>query len=277
MTSKPTISAVVLTLNEGQDLSMCLSSLLWCDDLIIVDSGSSDKTIEIASNFHCRVFTNIQQTPFDISRQRNWALDNCSIQSDWVLFLDADECIGAALRQTILSTISSHSPFNAYEMTPRYWFFGRWLRRTQGYPNWHGRLVRNRTVRFAGGVWEHFDSYQSVGRIYQPYEHYAFSKGIDSWLEKHTRYANAESLSICNLLDTGDTSSFSTRWKKLRIITARFWWSRPFLRFIQKYVFQLGFLEGWQGLLFSLMMAMYDLITIIKVIENRYYKTNRRI
>ena len=123
---------------------------------------------------------------------------------------------------------------------------------------------------FEGGVWESFPAGRRVGRIAEPYEHYAFSKGIDDWLERHRRYADWEAERIVAYLDgAGDGALGTRRWLGLRRLAAQLWPLRPVLRFSQKYLLQGGFLEGWQGLLFSLLMAGYDLITAVKVIERR--------
>lgn len=170
----------------------------------------------------------------------------------------------------ISATISSSSPINAYELTPRYWFLGKWLRRTQGYPNWHPRLVRRGHASFEGGVWETFSPDSTVGKLSIPYEHYAFSKGLDDWLERHKRYSTWDAQEIINYLSTGSTLSLTTRRHRLiRLVMSRLWFLRPPLRFVQKYILQLGLLEGWQGLIFSLMMFFYDLMTVVKVIEYR--------
>jgi len=145
---------------------------------------------------------------------------------------------------------------------------GRWLKRTQGYPNWHPRLIRRGYTRFEGGVWESFADGSNVDRISVPYEHYAFSKGFDDWLERHQRYSSWDAAQIVAFLTTRSSATLATRrWRRIRLILSRLWWLRPPLRFAQKYVLQAGFLEGWQGLLFALMMAGYELMTVIKVIE----------
>ena len=269
MGRKQTIAGVVLTLNEEQDLPRALNSLSWCDELIVVDSGSTDRTHEVAEQFGAHFLQHSQSAPFLITEQRNWALASAGIVSDWVLFLDADEEVGSELASLILATITSSSTITAYELTPRYLFLGKWLRRTQGYPNWHPRLVKRGRVFFEGGVWESFSPDSLVGRLPIPYEHYAFSKGLDDWLDRHRRYAAWDAQQIFDYL-SGDSSSISTRrWRTLRLAMSRLWFLRPPLRFTQKYFLQLGFLEGWQGLLFASMMAFYDLMTVIKVIELR--------
>lgn len=269
MSDSPTIAGVILTLNEELDVERAISSLKWCNEIVVVDSGSTDTTRKIAEANGATFFQHIQEPPFLITRQRNWALRNTNIKSEWVLFLDADEEVGPKLTQQILTALSSDANnYDAYELTPRFWFFGKWLKLTQGYPNWHPRLLRRGSVWFKGGVWESFTSSSIVGRIYEPYEHFAFSKGIDDWLQRHMRYSTWDSERIFDYLRSSDSGCLETaRHKKARILAAQLWPVRPMLRFIQKYFLQLGFLEGWQGLLFALMMAFFDLITVIKIIQ----------
>ena len=268
MSNKTSIAAVVLTLNEESTLARALQSLHWCDELLVLDSGSTDNTRSVAESCGAKVVQHIQAHPFLISEQRNWALNHGGLSSDWVLFLDADEEVGSKLSQEILSQIKKQNSIDSFELTPRYWFLGRWLKRTQGYPNWHPRLIRRGRSHFVGGVWESFAPGSSVGRIPIPYEHYAFSKGFDDWLERHRRYSTWDAEQIVAFLTTRQSTTLATRrWRRMRLFLSQFWWSRPPLRFLQKFVLQAGFLEGWQGLLFALMMAGYDMMTVIKVIE----------
>jgi glycosyltransferase involved in cell wall biosynthesis len=269
---------VVLCLNEAPNLPRCLQSLAWCDEALVVDSGSDDGSQEVARRHGFQVLEHRQPGRFLITEQRNWALSQAGLLSDWVLFLDADEAVGPAcalairqaLRKAAAAEATDQPSPDGFELTPRYWFLGRWLRRTQGYPNWHPRLVRRGRMGFEGGVWESFPAGHRVGRIAEPYEHYAFSKGVDDWLERHRRYADWEAERILAYLDgAGDGALGTRRWLRLRRLAARLWPLRPLLRFSQKYLLQGGFLEGWQGLLFSLLMAGYDLITVVKVIERK--------
>ena len=269
----PTIAGVVLCLNEAENLARALHSLAWCDELLVVDSGSTDGSQDIAISCGARVMEHRQTGQFLITEQRNWALNQGQLQSDWVLFLDADEEIGTRCQQEIQQAIQHPATADGYELTPRYWFLGRWLKYTQGYPNWHPRLLKKGVLQFEGGVWESFSVGGCISRIHEPYEHYAFSKGIDDWLERHKRYATWEAERIEAVVSGGGIQALGTqRWKKLRLAMAKAWPLRPIFRFAQKYVLQGGFLEGWQGLLFALLMAGYDLITITKVIERRRQK-----
>lgn len=274
----PSIAGVVLTLNGASDLPRCLDSLSWCDERLVVDSGSTDGSPEIAQTHGFRVVEHRQSGPFSFTLQRNWALDEAGLSSDWVLFLDQDEVVGATCREAIQRAIAEAAAAAyqglpaplGFELTPRFLFLGRWLRRTQGYPNWHPRLVRRGRLRFEGELWESFQAGSPVGRIAVPYEHYAFSQGIDDWLRRHQRYADYEADRIVAFMAGAGSGALGTRRHLgLRRLAAHLWPLRPLLRFLQKYFLQGGWLEGWQGLLFSLLMASYELITVTKVIELR--------
>jgi len=272
--TRVSIAAVVISLNEAINLPRCLRSVDWCDERLLVDSGSSDGSQSVAAQCGARVLEHRQAGRFSFTEQRNWALHHGGLRSDWVLFLDADEVIGPACRQAIEKAVTAAQGQAdgavGFELTPRYWFLGRWLRHSQGFPNWHPRLVRRGELALVGSMWESFPTGSRVGQIHEPYEHYAFSKGIDDWLERHMRYADWEAEhSLAFLAGEGSRALGTGRQLRLRRFAARLWPLRPLLRFGQKFLLQKGFLEGWQGLLFALLMAGYELITVVKMIERR--------
>lgn len=281
------ISAVILTKNEAINIERCLCSLNWCDEIVVLDSGSTDETTTIAESMEVKVFTHVQPPPFRIANQRNWALEHCGLIGDWILFVDADETIPEALASEIKTQIQAQAQeqgltppqgsttpqINAFELTPRYLFWGQWLKRTQGYPNWHARLLKREEVRFAGGVWEHFDDGAEVGRISIPYDHHANSKGFSDWLERHDRYSSWDAKSIIDFLNHGKSEALGTTRKlRLRQWAAQLWPLRPLARFFQMYVLRLGFLEGWRSLVFCSLYALYELMIVTKVIELKRQK-----
>jgi glycosyltransferase involved in cell wall biosynthesis len=270
------ISAIILTKNEACNLKRCVDSLRWCQEVVVVDSGSTDGTTQLAESLKISVFTNIQQPPFKISEQRNWALQNCTLKGQWVLFVDADEVVPTDLATEIRRVCSiSNQQYNAYELPARYLFWGKWLKLTQGYPNWHSRLLKVGEVTFVGGVWEYFDSNAKVSRINIPYDHYANSKGFRDWLERHDRYSSWDAQKVVDFLETGQASAFGGNRKlKLRLLAAKFWFLRPIARFVYMYFLRLGFLEGVTSLVFCLLYAMYEFMTVVKIIELKREKDN---
>ncbi len=270
----PTVSAIILTKNEATNLSRCIASLRWCKEIVVLDSGSLDGTQGLAMQMGARVFTHHPHPPFNFADQRNWALEHCALQGTWVLFVDADEVIPVELARAIQEVCSAGDTlYNAYELTPRYLYWGKWLRRTQGYPNWHARLLKRGEVVFMGGVWEHFAPGARVGRIKIPYDHYANSKGLSDWLERHDRYSSWEAKRVFDFLETGNASALGTQRKlRLRLCAARIWPLRPFLRFSHMYILRLGFLEGIPALVFCFLYTIYEFMIMVKIVELRRQK-----
>ncbi|MDB3938454.1 glycosyltransferase family 2 protein, partial [Flavobacteriaceae bacterium] len=194
-----TYSVIILTKNEELNIENCISSISNECEVVVLDSGSTDETKLISKNLGVKFFVNRQSGPFIISDQRNWGLKNCQLKNKWVLFLDADEEMSLNLHQEIIEKIKSNK-FNAYKLTPKYMFWGKWLKLTQGYPNWHDRLLNKDEVWIEGGVWEHFNKQAKVDYIQIPYKHYANSKGFSDWLERHDRYSSWDAKSINDYL-----------------------------------------------------------------------------
>lgn len=265
--SKNAITTIVLTKNEQGNLPRCLASVPW-PDVIVVDSGSTDATIEAAERCGAAVYINEQLGPFDIAKQRNWAIASCKITTAWILFLDADEELTSECIEAIESACRCDEGYDAYELTPKFMFWGRWLKHTVGYPNWHGRLVKNIDAPFDGGVWEHFRIDLRVGRIYKPYNHYGFANGVSEWIERHNRYSSWDGVRIHAYLQSDDVAAFGTiRKLRLRRYAARLWPIRPLVKFIYMYLIRMGFSEGLPGLAYCLLIAFYELMTACKVNE----------
>ena len=265
------ITAIVLTKNESARLARAIATLRFCERIVVLDSGSTDSTLQVAEACGVEVVQRIPDPPFRFSEQRNWALDNLAISTPWVFFLDADEEAPKPLAEKLREVASSPDHvFEAYELTPRYMYLGCWLKRTQGYPNWHPRFLRHGKARFAGGIWEHFASRDKVGRIWEPYDHFANSKGLHDWLERHYRYASWDADRVIEALDSGDFSKLGTTRKLwLRKWAARFWPLRPVFRFVHMYFVRLGFLEGWRALHFCVLYAFYEFLTVTLIIQQR--------
>jgi glycosyltransferase involved in cell wall biosynthesis len=269
MSETANFTAVVLTRNEAENLPRCLASVAWCDEVLVLDSGSSDETVAVARALGARVLVRVPPPPFKIADQRNWALDQGEIRTKWVLFLDADEVVPTPLADR-LKRIDARDDVDGYELTPRYLFWGRWLRRTQGYPNWHARVVRCGAVRFEGGVWEHFTPGARIERLPESYDHYANSKGFSDWLARHDRYSSWDAEKVTSYLANGDRGALGTERKaRLRMLAARCWPMRPWARFVHMYFVRLGFLEGFPAFVFCMLYFFYEWMTVIKIIELR--------
>jgi glycosyltransferase involved in cell wall biosynthesis len=270
----PTIAVVVLTLNEGSNIERCLQSVGWADEVVVVDSGSTDRTVELACAQGARVVGHRQKGNFLFAEQRNWALEHGDLTCDWILFVDADEVIPTALATEIRRCCEYGGGPDAYQLAPKYLFWGRWMRRSMRYPSWHDRLLRLGKVTFAGGVWEHFSPGIQVGRINEPYLHYGNSKGFEEWLERHSRYSSWDASAVLRYLDTGAITAFGTQRRlRSRRIAARFWRLRPVGRFLVMFVARGGFLDGPEAFMFCMRYALYEYMTVEKIIEERRRRT----
>ena len=212
-------SIVVLTLNERINIEACLSSLKGLGDVHVLDSGSSDDTSALAERAGATVTVN----PFrSFAQQRNWAHDHLSLASDWVLHLDADERMTPALAAEIGAAIAADDGRLAgWLLAEKTLLNGRWLRHAAQYPRYQARLVHRRRMRFVDhGHGQREESSLPLGRLREPYEHHAFSHGIEHWLIKHAGYAMREARQMLeepSVVKSGGSEGF-------------WWWSDPVVR-----------------------------------------------
>lgn len=274
---RPTIAAVVLTKNEEQNLPLALNSLQWVDELVVLDSGSSDRTEEIARKMGARFLVHVQTGEFNIAEQRNFAMSDCDLNSDWVLFIDADEVVTEELRLAITERLLGvRDEVVAFRLCPKFMFMGRWLRHVMEFPSWHDRLARRGRARFIGGVWEHFDpTCGEVEIIEEPYLHFSLNKGIARWIETQNRYTTDRArfahasrqrpIAWKSLIPRTDDPR---GWKReLETLSSRALWLSPAMRFAYSYFMRRGFLDGYQGFTFSCMLALHQYMIYLKALE----------
>ena len=262
------ISVIILTKNEEINIQRCLESVSWSDDVLVLDSGSTDRTVEIAKNKSARVLNR----PFDnFANQRNFALDQCDLRHDWVLHLDADEEVTPELRDELLeiSSRKDHGPYSAYRVASRIMLKGSWIRRAGMYPAYQVRFGKICDLRFkmvGHGQREDLNP-DRIGTLNGDLIHHNFSKGLDDWLSRHQRYARDEGVEI---LRNGRFTSLKqaiqllfqaqgdTEQRRAFKLLAGHLPCRPFLRFLYVYVFSLGFLDGAAGLTYARLMLQYQ-------------------
>src|SRR5262245_46604528 len=134
----PKVTAMVFTLNEERNLPRCLESLRFCDDVIVIDSFSKDRTEEICRAAGVRFYQHVFE---GFGSQRNWAVDHTEPKHDWILILDADERVTDELVLEMDRTLASAPPqIAAYRLSRRFYLWGRWLRHSSLYPTWVVRL-----------------------------------------------------------------------------------------------------------------------------------------
>lgn len=254
----PSISAVILTLNEQETVAAAIRSLSWCDEVFVVDSQSQDKTREVAEDLGAVVVVHKPRGAFLISEQRNWAIANLPIASEWVLFLDADEESTLSFQSAVTRATLEPDNASAFYAAPAFFYYGKWLKRISGYPNWHPRIVRvGSEARFAGGVWEDFSNPELAGHIDEPYIHRTNAKGLSDWVEKHVRYADWEAQRIFRL---GSGEVPAQRRAMLRQIRYSLGPFRKYLAILYLAIVRGGLLDGRQGVSYLRRMFIYELL-----------------
>ncbi len=266
------ISVLILTLNEEINIGDCLDSVRWADDVLVVDSGSDDRTVEIARNRGARVM----HRDFDnFASQRNYGLREGNLRHDWVLHLDADERVTPALHEELQATADQKDK-NAYRVPSKLMFQGRWLKHAGMYPTYQIRFGHREALTFTqvGHGQRGALSPEQVGTLDEPLLHYAFSKGIADWVQRHNRYSSDEAEHAretqlrsvdWKALVTGGAQARRRTLKDLSYALPL----RPLLRFLYVYVGRLGLLDGRPGFDYAVLLSFYEYLIGLKRREQK--------
>lgn len=265
------MSVLILTRDEEANLPGCLRSVSWCDDVVVVDSYSTDRTVETAAQAGARVF---QRRFDDFAGQRNYAIDTIEFKHDWVFHLDADERFTPELLDECQRAVAEDC-CSAFLVPSKMMLAGRWLRHAATYPVYQMRLMKLGEVRFIqhGHGQREGTAARGVGRLTQPYLHYSFSKGLGEWFERHDRYSSQEAqeclrelrdcrVSWADLLSPDPVS----RRRALKGLSARLP-CRPLLKFAYMYAVRRGCQDGSAGLTYCYLQAAYERMICVKLRE----------
>lgn len=282
MNDRCPVSILIPAKNERTNLGACLRSCEFADEVVVIDSGSTDGSGDIARAAGAQVvdFGWNGQLP----KKKNWALANVPWRHEWVFILDADERIPAALAAEIRQTIAAPT-CDGYYVNRRFWFLDGWLMHCGYYPSWNLRLFRHQLGRyeqFAGvddtdsgdnEVHEHVLLEGRVGRLTHDMEHYAFPT-IGAWVDKHNRYSNWEARLLTseparNAAANAPIDASLARKRRLKHLASRLPF-RPTLRFLYHYVWRQGFLDGYRGYVFCRLMGWYEFLSVSKANELRH-------
>ncbi|MEM9485472.1 MAG: glycosyltransferase family 2 protein [Cyanobacteria bacterium P01_F01_bin.116] len=272
------ISIFILTHNEERDIAACIESALVSDDVIVVDSISSDRTLPIAQQYPVRI---VQHAFESHGKQRTWMLRNVPTKHQWVYILEADERMTPELFQECITAAQSGQHVGYYA-AERVMFMNHWIRRSTQYPRYQLRLLDKQRVWFDDyGHTEREVCEGSTGFLQATYPHYTCSKGFDRWLEKHNRYSTDEAVeTLRQLSDNGVNwrallfgSSEVERRRALKDLSLRTPF-RPLVRFIYMYFFLGGILDGRAGFTWCLLQAFYEYLITLKVWELQHGLTS---
>jgi glycosyltransferase involved in cell wall biosynthesis len=251
----------------------------WADEVYVVDSASTDGSIQIGESFGAKVV----QFSFNgiWPKKKNWALETLPFENEWVFILDADETLPPEAEDEFRRLISHDRDIVGYWINRRFMFMGRWLQHAY-YPNWNLRLFKHRLGRYEkltdvatesgdNEVHEHVIVEGRTGQLSVEMNHYAFPS-IDVFVEKHNRYSNWEAhVALDGYLRCGakelqnSRAGLRRRLKRL----SHFLPFRPLLRFLFVYVWQRGFLDGIEGYYFARCHALYEFLCVVKTRELR--------
>ncbi|MDX1976744.1 MAG: glycosyltransferase family 2 protein [Pseudanabaenaceae cyanobacterium bins.68] len=260
------LSFIILTKNEELNLATCLDSLQSLKaPVFIVDSGSTDATVAIAKSYGCEV---VEHPFINQAQQLNWALANLKIDSDWVMRLDADERLTPELAAELLTALADAPPqISGYQAKRRVYFMGKWIRHGGYYPIWLLRVWRQgKAVCELRCMDEHMLLTEgSLGSL-----KFDFiddnRKDLTFWTDKHNLYSDREVEDLLNqapdqlLQDSSgklQQQSRQKRWLKKNLYGNLPLFTRPFLYFIYRYIFQLGFMDGRTGLVFHFLQGFW--------------------
>ena len=286
--SKAPLSVLIPVKNEETNIAACLESVAWCDDVVVVDSSSTDRTREMARAAGARVIDFIWNGNFP--KKKNWALANISWKNDWVFIIDADERATPQLAAAMRAALSQ-TTFHGYYVNRRFWFLDGWLNHCGYFPSWNLRFFRHAVGRYeqsAGSagtdsgdneVHEHVQLTGLAGYLDGEMEHYAFPD-VATWVEKHNRYSNWEARQQVAVESSGNSATETiepglARKRRLR----RLAWSLPFrptLRFCYHYFWRAGFLDGYRGYVFCRLMAWYEFLSAAKAHELRLLQSTEK-
>ena len=242
----PRVSVTVITWNEEERLRRCLESVAWADEIVVVDAGSDDKTVQIARSFTDHVHVRAWD---GFAPQKNFALAQAT--GNWILSLDADEEVTPELADEIRRVIAAPTA-DGYAVPRRNSFWGRWVRHGLLYPDWQTRLFRRDRGRFVERqVHESAEIAGSVDRLASALVHRSY-RDVADFIARTNRYTT---LAADEWVRTG------------RPIHAHDLVLRPLGRFLSMYVVHGGWLDGWRGFLLAVLYAYYVFVRSAKVWE----------
>jgi glycosyltransferase involved in cell wall biosynthesis len=242
------LSAVLITRNAARVLEPCLDSIAFADEIVIVDSGSTDATLEIAARKGARV---VSKEWLGFGRQKQFAVEQA--RNDWVLCVDADERVSPALARSIQGALTAPAA-PVYRMPRRNRFLGRWLAHGEGYPDWSPRLFNRLNARWSDDlVHEKVLFSVTPGTLGGDLMHDSFDD-LAAYLERQNRYTT---LAARQAFEQGRGASV------LHLVLS------PAVRFVKFYLVRLGFLDGLPGLVHISIGCMNSYLKYVKLIELR--------
>jgi glycosyltransferase involved in cell wall biosynthesis len=293
------VSILVPVKNEQRNIIECLRRCQWATEIVVVDSQSTDQTIELSQALGADVYQFNYDRATGWPKKKNWALEKVPWKNEWVMILDADEYMTPELADEIRRVVTgTYTPpdrskagcGDGYWVNRRFMFFGQWLRGCGYYPSWNIRLLKHKVGRYErigtlgdtgsgdNEVHEHIVlSTGKAGYLEHEFLHYAYPD-LTAWIEKHNRYTSWEAHAM-EARDEGAVRArpFGEPIERRRWIKrmARGLPFRPTLRFVYAYVFQQGWRDGYAGFVMCRLLAWYEFVSIAKYREMKALQSDR--
>jgi len=270
------LSVLIPTRDEERNLAACLDSVAWADEVVVLDSGSTDRTAEIARARGARI---VERTFDDFAAHKNWALDNIDFRHGWILLLDADERVTPGLADEIRSAVATPGDDGpaGYYLARRTVFGGRWLRHGGVWPDYNLRLVRRGRGRYEDRiVHEHMILDGPAGYCREPLLH-DDDKGLERFFDRHNTYTSLEAVEIVRArggaaagrtMLGGDLAARGpARRRALKNFAQRWLPARPLCVFLYMYLLKAGFLDGRAGFRYAVLKMFFEYQIALKVAE----------
>ncbi len=294
------VSILVPVKNEQRNIVECLRRCQWATELVVVDSQSTDTTIELSQAMGAEVYQFSYDRRTGWPKKKNWALEKVPWKNEWVMILDADEYMTPELAQEIRRVVEGkwkpEGKFaqagcgDGYWVNRRFMFMGQWIKGCGYYPSWNVRLLKHRLGRYErigalgdtgsgdNEVHEHIVlSTGSAGYLSNEFLHYAYPD-LSAWIEKHNRYTTWEAHAMEAKDEGAVRAKFFGEPIERRRWIKRFGRKLPFrptLRFFYSYIFQKGFLDGYPGIVMCRLLAWYEFMSIAKHREMQAHRGER--
>jgi glycosyltransferase involved in cell wall biosynthesis len=261
------ISVLILTHNEEKCIKRALSSVIsWSDDIVVLDSYSSDGTEKIVSSFPNVRF--IKNKFVDFSTQRNFGLHEIVFKNEWVFMLDADEMCTAELMKEMIGNISKEDNGSiSYMMRRKDFFNGQWVK--IHFSVWFERLVKPKEVHFVGTVHEKISSNSRQGKIQSCFLHYPFENGIHHWINRHSAYAlTMAEIELREKRHIKITELFNINPQKRQCVLKTFYQQLPArwaIYFLYKLIINKGVFCGINGITFVALETIYHYLVAVNL------------
>ena len=245
------LTVIVPCYNEEENIEACLKSVTWADEILLVDSFSTDRTLEIARRYATRI---LQHEYVNSAAQKNWAIPKAS--HDWILVLDSDERVSPSLEREITSLLAQGPKMQGYWIYRDNFLFGKKIRNSGWGRDSVLRLFEKTSASYEIKRVHAEIQLAKTGRLQHRLEHHSVLS-IDRWVEKINRYSSWKAQ---------DKFEQGSRFPVMQLIC------RPFFRFVKDYIFRLGLCDGWRGFLIASMSSCAELIMSAKLVQLLYYK-----